>query len=212
MIDIHTHKLNLDKDSVVVLDPRNIPEKKPELSCLGVHPWYLEEIKDVKEFLNTNYDGNIYALGEIGLDKVCKVPFSRQIEAFNLQLEFAKSQNIQRIIIHCVKAYDDVFKIIKQSDYDQKILFHDFHSSKEMAFQLLNHFDAYFSFGNKIPKKNKKSLEVLKFIPKEKIFFETDDQYEFSINDIYHAAANVLMLQPGALEKQISMNFQRFSA
>lgn len=212
LIDIHTHQLNADNTAVIVLDPRSIPVNKPPYYCLGIHPWYIHEIDSPAQWLSKLDLTHLYALGEIGLDKAIATNLDQQIECLELQLNFAQKNNLSRIIIHCVHAYNEIYKSIKDSGYKGKILFHDYRSSREMAHQMMRTFDCYFSFGASLFQNQSKYCELIKNLPKERIFLETDDQSKISIEQLYSCASDLLKLSPSQLEQQIFNNFKVFSA
>jgi len=49
----------------------------------------------------------IVAIGEVGLDKVCRVPRDQQLEAFTFQFEMAQRYQFP-LIIYFVKAYSEL--------------------------------------------------------------------------------------------------------
>jgi len=210
-LDIHTHHYKKNHIEVVILDPRKLPEIFPPLACLGIHPWYINEFPNPIEFLTPWFNENkFFALGEIGLDKAIEIDFNLQTQYFKKQMEFAKKLNIPRVIIHSVRSYNEIFSILKDIDYKGKILFHDFNSTIQMAQQLINYFDCYFSFGARMMKHNNKVVAILPKIPIHRIFLETDDHEDISIEEIYHHAAKSLSLELIELLEWIDSNFKNF--
>ena len=117
---------------------------------------------------------------------------------------------VQRpLIIHCVKAYADLLKILKARKFSGRILIHDYSGNFAMAQSLLK-FDCYFSFGKSLFSNKLAAASVLRFLPKDKIFLETDDQLDFSIEDIYKKAAFILELDEKNCEKLFHLNLLNF--
>ena len=113
----------------------------------GIHPWYINESKtQFEELLVLVKNQKCLAIGECGLDKLCSSPFGQQMEVFKKQIELA--EKLQKpLIIHCVKAFDELLKIKKSSKTGVPWVIHGFNQKNEMAKQLLAQ-GFYFSFGN----------------------------------------------------------------
>lgn len=206
-IDIHSHHINSSDNIFQIINSSNTSHN----FCFGLHPWDIEKFSftEVKAKIEGLYQhDHFFALGEIGLDKVCNTRFDKQKEVFIQQLELANQLNIQRIIIHSVKAHSDILEIFTKLKIKQNILIHDYYGSIETANQYLK-FNCYFSFGAKLFT-NKKAQLALTQLPIARIFFETDDQLEFSIEDIYIKASHLLNLPISSLKEQIYLNLEEF--
>ena len=79
----------------------------------GLHPWHADQISletlsaRLKECL---VSPDLVAIGETGLDKVCKTAMNLQKDVFEFQLEIA-SRIHKPVIIHCVRAWDELIEI-----------------------------------------------------------------------------------------------------
>lgn len=103
----------------------------------GVHPWYIQSIRDTEElikYLTRIIEVNNLPdfIGEIGLDRY-KPDFSGQIKFFEAQLAIAKQYNLP-VVIHCVKAYNEVLSILKKHKI-QKGIIHGFNANAITAKQ-----------------------------------------------------------------------------
>ncbi|MBQ3067683.1 MAG: TatD family hydrolase [Oscillospiraceae bacterium] len=118
----------------------------------------------------------VVALGEIGLDyHYDTVDKKLQQRCFEEQLELAKNLNLPAII-HSRDAAEDTLAILKNTK-PQRFVVHCFSYSLEVAKQLVA-LDCYFGFTGVITFKNaKKSVEVLKELPLNRILVETDCPY-----------------------------------
>ena len=144
---------------------------------VGVHPSEVEELDDKK--LAKMYEkakrDKIVAIGEIGLDYYWPEPDHEiQKKWFLAQLKMAKELDLP-VIIHSRDAAADTLDILK-SDAATGLrgVIHCYSYSKEMAveFEKLGY---YFGIGGVITFQNaKKLVEVVEYLPLEKIVLETD--------------------------------------
>ena len=214
-VDIHTHALTHDPRIIEVqsLDPRTpveISAASAERFCFGLHPWYVDEVEQDFFFsaLKTALQcPGFFALGEIGLDRSRAQNLDKQIILFQKQLEYAQKFRIERIVIHCVRAYFDMLPELKKLTYRPTIIFHDFNGNMDTAEKLMDGLNSYFSFGTKIFDENTKAAKTFMEIPLERTFLETDDQVEKSIFALYDQAAKLRNTELEAIQGQFKENF-----
>lgn len=179
-VDIHAHHKNeneLDQKEVLTLSNVLYPNKpNNNTELISLHPWYLPDNKQqAHHYLESSYiEGTI--LGEIGLDKVSKTPWEKQITFFQLAVKFACDKKIPTITLHSVKSHQDCLKIITNEKYSGFVIFHDFFSSREELNQLLKSDQCFFSLGKILRSPQSKLYHDLKEIPLNRLFFETDDK------------------------------------
>lgn len=208
-IDIHTHH-GFENDVIYLLNlPLNFQYLPTDnFFTIGLHPWFITE-KNVKAQLDRISklipDKNMLAIGECGLDKLIDVSYSSQERIFIEQLKIAE-ENKKPVIIHCVKAFDEVIKIKKEMKLWVPLIFHGFNNNKQIANQLLKN-GFYISLGKALLKSNSNASKIISIIPLEKLFLETDDA-NISIKTIFAAAAKHLKIDIEALKKQIYINFK----
>jgi TatD DNase family protein len=146
-------------------------------------------------------------MGEIGLDKAVDKDFSLQKEVFIRQLEFAAGQGLI-CIIHCVRAFSEILSLRKKFCDSPPWIIHDFNSSPQMAADFIRR-GCYLSFGKRIMQKNNRAYRCLRELPDNAGFFlETDVRNNYSIMDIYYAAAQIRRLDISKLRNKIIDNFQ----
>jgi len=155
----------------------------------------------MEELVAYSKNNNILAIGECGLDKVCQTDFTLQQQVFTQQIITAMAVH-KPLIIHCVKAYDEVLLLLQQHKVEVPVIFHGFNKSKVLAQQLTGK-GYYLSFGKAL--QLPAMQEVLTGIPRQQIFLETDDA-AVSIATIYALAANALSIDINALSLQIKKN------
>ena len=146
--------------------------------AVGYHPHEAKDMSDenllaIEKMLAHE---KIRALGEIGLDY--HYDFSErdvQRAAFARQLEVAKAHKIP-VVIHEREATKDCLDILRASGVDNGVV-HCFGGSKETARELLN-MGFHISFTGVITFDNaRKALEVVPYIPADRIMVETDCPY-----------------------------------
>jgi TatD DNase family protein len=209
-IDIHSHNYNTNENEIKIHVIDNFSMITENIFCYGIHPWHIDKynIDSVIDNLNEiKNNKNFIALGEIGLDKSYPSEFNKQKEYFRRQISFAVINNIDWIVIHCVKAFNEVYVILVEMNYKGSILFHGFNSSIEMVKQF-SIFDCYYSFGHLLITNNK-NQKLFKKIRIEQIFLETDDQSTYSIQDIYKKAASIRSVPITELKDRLEQKFKK---
>lgn len=146
--------------------------------ALGVHPHDAEELTEGINILGDLFTGQdkIVAVGEIGLDYYYDYS-DRQIqkEIFRNQMALARDLNLP-VVIHDRDAHEDTLEILKEFKGVKGVL-HCYSGSLEFAKEILK-LDYYLGFTGVITFKNaRKSLEVLKEMPLDRILVETDCPY-----------------------------------
>ncbi len=174
-----------------------------------MHPWFIH-LQDCQsaltKIISARYDQNFLAIGECGLDRGISTAFSLQQQVFAQQIEIAE-QLSKPIIIHSVRAFNDILHTKKTTKTNVAWIIHGFNSHPEIAKQLIQH-GFYLSFGPALLKEKSQIAQVLPAMPLQQVFFETDAG-DKSISAIYTAAAKMLNLDLAFLQKQIFSNFQR---
>ena len=207
-IDIHSHRSIPDSQNELKIP--NVIVSKDYLirfpSTSGIHPWYIDEDFD-KQFAALEHYQNtegVIAVGECGLDKMISTPWDKQVYAFEKQVDLALKLN-KPLIIHCVRAYSEVFSILQSKKTTVPVVFHGYAKNLELANLLLGH-GYYISLGAQILKGG--MLELIQNIPLDRLFLETDDK-PIKIYEIYaYFCRSRKILQPD-LEMQIMHNFKQ---
>jgi len=206
-IDIHTHSLK--KSDAIQLFNQPIEEKfQSNLCSIGIHPWHIDIANDTMQLMQLEThlkNKDVIALGECGLDKLIDLPIATQEAVFKAQIVLAENYN-KPLIIHCVKAFDDLLRIRKEMKISVPMIIHGYNNNKEIALQLLKS-GCYFSFGKALFDTNSNASQVISQIPSDKLFLETDAA-DTTIENIYAAASSILNLEMDALKKIISINFK----
>ncbi|GAA5578382.1 TatD family hydrolase [Porphyromonas gingivalis] len=187
-LDIHTHSAaRNDSEIIRVRNLRPNETISPNTFCsIGIHPWsvpenYSGELLAVREGLNRD---EVVALGECGLDKVCSTPYEKQRKAFLDQIDLSEEFGMP-VLLHIVRAWDDLLAIKKQVKPSQPWIVHGFRGSEEQARQLIRA-GLFLSFGCRF------SPEALRLSYESGIaLLETDENIK-DIREWYYEAAECI--------------------
>lgn len=208
-IDIHTHKQSATGLSVINLY-KDFAQAVDGTTCsIGIHPWYIQagglngQLRELTTYATLP---NVIAIGECGLDKATDMDWQLQVTAFTEQVRLA-NQLKKPLIIHCVRAYEEVLHILKEEKVAVPVIFHGFNKNVQLAERLINA-GYYLSFGAALLNEVFHAAKALTHIPLERIFLETDDS-AVPIEQIYETAAGWLKTGKDALILQLQNNFHR---
>ncbi|WP_109830941.1 TatD family hydrolase [Reichenbachiella versicolor] len=210
-LDFHTHRLRHqgEPDTLEVVS-LHLGQNKPfEYFTIGIHPWWatpkisIEEVSLLKQNLNNS---KCLGMGEIGLDKLKGLDIASQTLALKAQLNIA-SELGKSVIIHCVRASDQIIKIKKEYPNIEKWCIHGYNRHPTLAKQLIGQ-GFYLSLMPEMP--DSKLSSLLKTIPLDRLFLETDSMANANIKDVYIRAAKMLNTDLFSLSKQINKNAKQF--
>ncbi|MEI6047379.1 MAG: TatD family hydrolase [Bacteroidota bacterium] len=213
-IDIHTHDARPAAGIFVIENLMAHEDRLPEddsgfVYSYGIHPWFLNEknhnqlISSVENSVNLP---NMIAIGEAGFDKLRGPSQELQREVFEEQVEIAEA-HAKPVIIHCVRAWDELLEAHKKAHPKMPWLIHGFRGKKELAAQLLSK-GMYLSFWFDFVIKPESS-GLIKSLPTDRIFLETDGA-EVDIREIYKKVAGDLNISVGELKAIVLSNFNLF--
>lgn len=206
-INIHKHGTPSGKNILELINVNSRFDSIPESGfySAGLHPWYLSRETAAVEweaFQRAVAGANVLAVGECGLDRVCKTDWELQEEYFKRQIDFSATVK-KPLIIHCLRAFDETVSLLKANKVRVPVIFHGFNKSLALAEKLLQE-GYYLSFGKHLL--NAESIrEVFRRTPGEKLFLETDAA-DISIEEIYSAAAEIRQVSVDQLSAQIEAN------
>ena len=170
--DIHTHKLAVHPEDIAIVSTivrKDIEENLSSYRSYGIHPWYIEDVREQIEILcGFAHLPETVAIGEAGLDKLAEVDMDGQLDVFRQQALLAEEIR-KPLIIHCVKAWEELLAIRKGLSPEMPWIIHGFRGNEQLAKQLTTH-GFYLSFGPLF------NAEAVKHVDPERIFAETDDK------------------------------------
>lgn len=179
----------------------NVPES---YFSVGIHPKKIDENweKNFEAFKKISLQDNCLAIGECGLDALIDIDANLQKTVFERQVLWANE--IQKpVIIHCVKWFQELIPFQKLAEVP--LIIHGFNKKKSVADEMLKH-GFFLSFGKSVLY-NLSLQSILKEIPIDKIFLETDDT-DFDIAELYQKVSEIKEISLEELQKKISENLQ----
>ena len=186
----------------VDVHPYSSIEKNAFLS-VGIHPWYLtdDDAENQLELLRKAIENKqVVAIGECGLDKLKGPSMELQKVVFKEQMAMAEEYGLP-LVIHCVKASNELVQLKRQTHPDQPWIIHGFRGKEALAKEFIQH-GFYLSFGACYQE------EALRSVPVERLFIETDES-ELSIEDIYLRVAQSRGMDLKELTESIKKNVER---
>ncbi|NDW19516.1 hypothetical protein D0T53_11425 [Dysgonomonas sp. 216] len=213
LYDIHTHdssSTSADEGEpshpyILNVYPLGFEDAKDALlgcsfSC-GVHPWYSENAEPQLKFLSEIAgDSRIVAIGEAGYDKLKGPELSIQQHVFEYQISLSEKLK-KPLIIHCVKAWDELIASKKKFNPKQAWIIHGYKGKPELTKQLLAH-GFMFSVNDKF------NIDSVKVIPLNMMFCETDT-HDISIESVYEILADALEMPIENLTEKLENNIAR---
>lgn len=175
-----------------------------QMLSVGLHPWYIAHnyLQALDTVATYAIHPSVYAIGECGIDKLTETPLPLQEEIFIKQALIAEKAQ-KPLIIHSVKTYNEIIHLKKELKPHAPWILHGFRGKTSIAQELIHH-QFCLSFGNTlihIP-------NVVRYIPLEKIFFETDDA-TVNIEEVYQNFSKLRGITIETLKAQIDENFKR---
>ncbi|QSF13668.1 TatD family hydrolase [Mycoplasma sp. Mirounga ES2805-ORL] len=142
---------------------------------IGIHPTETKGAIDGLTIEN-QLTKDVKGIGEIGLDFYWKdVPKNTQIESLNAQIKIAQKYDLP-VVIHMRDAYQELYDILKNYK-NVKFMIHTYSGNLEWAKKFYD-LGCYFSFGGVVTYKNAaKTVEVVDWLPVDRILTETDAPY-----------------------------------
>lgn len=190
-INVHTHSTEKEQQSVAVLNLHEAFDNIPDtgLFSAGLHPWFIDDNTTIAftQLQHAVHKQNVLAVGECGLDKKCTTDFQLQQHWFIQQLQLANEMN-KPVMIHCVRAFDEVLHLLENHKVYVPVVFHGFHKSIELAKRIIKQ-GYYLSFGRHLL--HPSVQDVFNQLPVNSVLLETDDS-SVPIQSIYKAAADAL--------------------
>lgn len=200
--NIHTHVST--REAIEIVNTTGNQAEFPTFS-LGIHPWDSEKstLKIVELSGKLNTTGCI-ALGEIGLDKLKGPSMEIQLAVFKEQIALSEKLELP-VIIHCVRAWNELVLVKKALNPKQIWIFHGFTKTTLLKNVLEN--GLYISIGSAVLT-HKKVQDILSEIPNERLFLETDHS-SCLISAVYQKVSELKKLPLQELEEILENNFKR---
>lgn len=207
-INTHTHKQLYDAQ-IELVSLTGGSEEKANLYSIGIHPWFIDKETVHNELENLKIgvkEKKCLAIGECGLDKLSKVNFALQEEVFVEHIKIA-NQIQKPLIVHCVKAFNEVLNCLNLQDNNVPVIVHGFNNNENIA-RLMVEQGIFFSFGKALLGYESNAAKALITVGRKNFFLETDNA-DISIKYIYKKASELLHIDEEILKLQLQQNFER---
>ena len=199
--NIHTHVSIHPESEILSLALEELStDNRSFYASVGIHPWTLtEENADIqwKALCESIKDKRIVAIGECGLDKLKGPSMELQTAVFKQEAALAEDSSLP-LIIHCVKAFNELIQLKKEISPRQSWIIHGFRGKLPLALDCIRH-GFYLSIGSHFQE------NTLKTIPLDRLFIETDESEE-SIRSIYQRVAETKGISQQELLEAINKN------
>ena len=199
--NIHTHVSVHPESEILSLAPEELSTDNRSLyASVGIHPWTLtKENADIQwnALHESIKDKRIVAIGECGLDKLKGPSMELQTAVFKQEAALAEDSSLP-LIIHCVKAFNELIQLKKEISPRQSWIIHGFRGKLPLALDCIRH-GFYLSIGSHFQE------NTLKTIPLDRLFIETDESEE-SIGSIYQRVAETKGISQQELLEAINKN------
>ncbi|MCZ2100297.1 MAG: TatD family hydrolase [Chitinophagales bacterium] len=209
-IDFHNHSIWHQPDVIEVVSIHGLQQKNKKYYTIGYHPWWTEQplTESQLDVLETAYANDPYCLGigEFGLDKLKGANLDMQAIIMEQQLKIA-SKHHAPIVLHCVRSFERALVLRKKYDNFPWVN-HGFVRNKILAKQVL---DAGIHLSLAPHLRMTPVFEaMLKYVPLDRIFIETDSEFHVNIQDRYRIFAEIRQMSVDEIKEIVFDNFTKF--
>lgn len=203
MINFHTHIPQPDAIVNIDLSQGVLPDTIGVFGySVGIHPWSTATATeaDFERVVRLAALPEVVMIGECGLDALRGAPMYRQEPIFEQHVEL--SEELEKpLLIHCVKAYNQLINIHKRKNPSQRWIVHGFRGNDTIAAQLMNRGIAL-SFG---PHFNVAALRATRL---DHLLVETDDDADTPIEAVYECVADALGVDADFVARVVANNVE----
>jgi TatD DNase family protein len=174
----------------------NLRQQYPKQAKIGfaIHPWFIHnsELTGLKQLIE-EYKPDF--IGEIGLDYLKPQP-ELQRKIFSAQLNLAEEYNLP-VIIHCIRAYNDVLNLIRK--YNTRGIIHGFNAHAILAKEFTD-LGYLIGVGSNITK-NTKIAKSINNIGINNLVFESDAPFMPGFGNTYSVSNDTFLYAQIAARK-----------
>lgn len=205
-INFHTHFSNNQEFEILNVEMQNTLIKS--YFSTAYHPKDALVFTDFSDKLSSE---KCLAVGECGIDKNIEISIEIQEKVFIEHVILSEKYELP-LIIHCVKAWNEILAIKTTLNPKQKWIFHGFRKTSLLPSVLEN--NVLIGIGPAILF-DEKLIFALESIPLNQLLLETDDSsinsetQKIDIREIYLKVAQIKNISLQQLELQIEENFIR---
>lgn len=200
--DLHTHHHPATPGTAIVqLTPDAFNPLPSHLYSVGLHPW---DIRDdwrtqMAKLLIMALHPQVVMIGEAGLDKINdNVPMEVQKAVFREHVRLSELLR-KPLIIHCVKAIDELIAIRKELKPTRPWIIHGYRGGSEQ-WQQLTRAGIYVSIGYR------HDTPLAKAIPLPQLLLESDEHS--NINPVYALMSEQTGMPCSVLQQHVDANIR----
>lgn len=207
LLDAHTHQPQRQAGIFEIESPdlRKMASNQWQVTgpfVVGLHPWHIEQFEDPKRVISEWIDHpDCLGVGETGLDKNCKVMIDIQVDWVKFHFDIAMRHQKKLVVLHMVRGWDRLRKILQATEFNGSILIHDCQASVDELSWLEKDSRIWFSYGSALTRPNSKGFKGYLAVSEERLLFETDDSSE-SLLDVVARANGVRQLSDREIIEQ----------
>ena len=201
-IDIHTHQES-SASNVIAVRNWDFDQIPTGLASIGVHPWQSVTMNADADFISRSIKEveekcrmpQVVMIGETGLDALRGANINLQTELFQRHIDLSEQMG-KPLIIHCVKATDEILALHKRHHPTQQWIIHGYRKNAQLAKQFL-HQGIALSFGQHYD-----AEAMIAAYEANALWIETDEM-GVAIANLYQKAATTLSVSVEELKLNI---------
>ena len=201
--DLHTHHHPAEPGtSIVQLSLTDFIPYSGHYYSVGVHPWYITDDCRVQmaKLAVLALHPQVVMIGEAGIDKKNgSAPLELQIEIFRQHIALSEMLS-KPLIVHCVKAVDELLAIRNETKATQPWILHGFRGGVEQWRQL-SRAGILVSLGAHY------NADLIRQIPLSQLLLESDDSHD--IDSIYEQVANDINVNISELRTHVGSHIRQ---
>ena len=198
--DVHTHHHPATPgEAIVQLTPDAFAPQPGHFYSVGLHPWDIRNDwhTQMAKLLVMALHTHVVMIGETGLDKKnSPAPMELQMEVFREHVHL--SELIRKpLIVHCVKAFDELLTIRKETKATLPWIIHGFRGGVEQWHQLTRA-GLHVSIGSHC------NPELIRELTPQHLLLESDDRGD--IDSAYYLVSESTGLDSSELKHHVANN------
>lgn len=198
--DIHTHHHpSHPGEAIVQLTPEAFAPQPGHFYSVGLHPWDIryDWRTQMARLLVMALHPQVVMIGEAGMDKKNgTAPLEQQTEVFREHVRLSELVR-KPLIVHCVKAIDEVLAIRKEMKATLPWVLHGFRGGMEQ-WQQLSRAGLYVSIGAHFDQ------ALIKELPLSLLLLESDDHGD--IDTVYNLVSDNTGIEASELRYHVAAN------
>lgn len=208
-MNLHTHRNS--EYAIRSCDPSELetmPLVEGQWVSTGLHPWWLNESTAIFRWQEVELlaaRNGVLALGEVGLDRRSPASLELQVKVLEWHIKLALEMEIP-LILHLTDYLDTMMQLRKK--YPKGLwIWHGFNGHESMYRQLLKT-NTDFSIGRKVLSSAERLEVLIKEMPLERMWIESDQEDDAVLRNIYQKVSELRNIETNMLSLHIFARFK----